>query len=352
MEQPSTPSNVPTPIPTVPVSQSHVTLDVNDVPPNEPQGNQIVAAPTPEREAQPSSDIHPQRPASLASQARDLAFLYELQKSSRHDYHLLETRFLSSLSKRKRNKALINQARYDRIHAVLKDPKDITIGSSQFRYWARRMFRLKVLADGNSQVLHADKLVAVREDLHDILTVAHIQCQHGGRDKTAAQVKTKYSWVPRALVARFVMDCRSCMIRRPRSRLVVRPPRPHPPADMGSAVVDHSPAATAHSPAVAGPASVEYCQAVAGPASVESYLEVAGPADGDYSPAIAGPAVVGYSPAAVGFEVFGHGATMFEYGPPAVGYCLAEQADIERPAPVIYYPLVQAPHAWLQMSGL
>jgi hypothetical protein len=44
------------------------------------------------------------------------------------------------------------------------------------------------------KICHEGKPVAVREKLFKILTKAHKQCQHGGRDKTSAQVRRVYSW--------------------------------------------------------------------------------------------------------------------------------------------------------------
>lgn len=44
------------------------------------------------------------------------------------------------------------------------------------------------------RICHEGKPVAVREKLFKILTIAHKQCQHGGRDKTSAQVRRIYSW--------------------------------------------------------------------------------------------------------------------------------------------------------------
>lgn len=44
------------------------------------------------------------------------------------------------------------------------------------------------------KICHEGKPVAVREKLFKILTKAHKQCQHGGRDKTSFQVRKVYSW--------------------------------------------------------------------------------------------------------------------------------------------------------------
>lgn len=64
------------------------------------------------------------------------------------------------------------------------------------------------------KICHEGKPVAVREKLFKILTRAHKQCQHGGRDKTSAQVRKIYSWVPKELISRFVKICPTCKARR------------------------------------------------------------------------------------------------------------------------------------------
>ena len=102
--------------------------------------------------------------------------------------------YILSLSPKKRDKALIPQKRYDNILAVLRDPKCTTIESAQFRFWAKKMFRLVMDDGGLGVVCHEGKPVAVREQLYDVLTAAHGQASHGGRDKTSAQVRKYYSW--------------------------------------------------------------------------------------------------------------------------------------------------------------
>jgi hypothetical protein len=85
------------------------------------------------------------------------------------------------------------------------------------RFWVKKMFQLlpndpKVpdvrpdtaprshqiltsdLLKWKKKICHEGKPVAVREKLFKILTIAHKQCQHGGRDKTSAQVRRIYSW--------------------------------------------------------------------------------------------------------------------------------------------------------------
>ena len=95
--------------------------------------------------------------------------------------------YLSSLSVKKQAKALLTQQMYDDILAVLLNPNETKTGSAQFRFWAKKMFRL-VTTQVAHIVIHDNKPVAVKEQLYDVLVQCHGQANHGGRDKTAAQV--------------------------------------------------------------------------------------------------------------------------------------------------------------------
>lgn len=113
---------------------------------------------------------------------------------TRPQFEDLLNEYILSLSPKKRDKALIPQKRYDNILAVLKDPKCTTIESAQFRFWAKKMFRLSTEDNSGSIVCHEGKPVAVREQLYQVLTESHNRAQHGGRDKTSAEVRKHYSW--------------------------------------------------------------------------------------------------------------------------------------------------------------
>ncbi len=186
--------------------------------------------------------------------------------------------FIPSLDPRKQAKALISQAMFDSIWLALHNPRDNTIGSPQFRWWVRKMF---VLArpdefgalvpfvadpdgdearrgemsfveyghgeDGRAQeammmtgapylnaalplpvVLHDGKRVAIREQIYDILCVCHERVRHGGRDKTATEIRKTYTWVPKDLIALFVKNCPTCVCKRTKQvdRVVDNGPSP------------------------------------------------------------------------------------------------------------------------------
>ncbi|KAI9282168.1 hypothetical protein BY458DRAFT_537682 [Sporodiniella umbellata] len=120
--------------------------------------------------------------------------------------------YLSRLSLKKRDKALIDEERYSMIREVLINPKDTSVSTAQFRFWVKKMFNFV----GGSQriICHDGKPVATKEDIYGILVDAHREANHGGRDKTSAIVKCQYSWIPKELIARFVRCCPTCRIRR------------------------------------------------------------------------------------------------------------------------------------------
>ncbi|CAO3596364.1 unnamed protein product [Absidia cylindrospora] len=141
-----------------------------------------------------------------------------------HMFDSIVQDYLQKLSIKKRDKALINQERYVMILQVLKDPRNTSIGSAQFRFWVKKMFILSAkTTTGNGQqnqpsstlvVCHNGKPVAIQEQIYGILIQAHREAHHGGRDKTSALVRKRYSWIPKELTARFVQICPFCISRR------------------------------------------------------------------------------------------------------------------------------------------
>ncbi|KAF8346594.1 hypothetical protein F5887DRAFT_836713, partial [Amanita rubescens] len=137
-------------------------------------------------------------------------------------YKAIETCYLDSLSSKRRAKALIPQAIFDRIWDVLIE--EDSGENPQFRFWARKMFRLTTLAevdhirefgDPTRQVLvHEGLLVAVKEKIYSLLCYFHGKSVHAGRDRTCAFIRQFYTWIPKDLVALFVKMCPTCKSKR------------------------------------------------------------------------------------------------------------------------------------------
>ncbi|CAO3589832.1 unnamed protein product [Absidia cylindrospora] len=136
----------------------------------------------------------------------------ENQLPTPEEFRAIVDDYLNNLSPKKRDKALVDSHRYCLIQQVLRDPRNTAISTAQFRFWVKKMFQLQL---GNIDIIcHDNKPVAIKEHIYDILVRAHREAHHGGRDKTSALVRRKFSWIPKELVARFVRHCPFCINRR------------------------------------------------------------------------------------------------------------------------------------------
>ncbi|OBZ84277.1 Nucleolar protein 4, partial [Choanephora cucurbitarum] len=146
----------------------------------------------------------------LDQQPKTSSFNDQDQYPSCEEFDAIVQDYLLNLSIKKRDKALIDQERYDMILQVLKDPRNTAVSTAQFRFWVKKMFQLSP----RQAVCHDRKPVAVREQIYGILVRAHRESHHGGRDKTSALVRKRFSWIPKELIARFVRQCPFCISRR------------------------------------------------------------------------------------------------------------------------------------------
>src|SRR5882762_3098352 len=143
-------------------------------------------------------------------------------------YKRIESIYLTSLSPRKRDKALITQTMFDNIWDVLHDPDTREVETAQFRFWVRKMFALsdpqptQIFTAGDATttvssvpvVLHENRPIAIKEQLYELFVYCHGRSNHGGRDKTCAVIRQHYSWVPKELTAQFVKACPTCTLKR------------------------------------------------------------------------------------------------------------------------------------------
>ncbi|RCH85764.1 hypothetical protein CU098_008836 [Rhizopus stolonifer] len=106
------------------------------------------------------------------------------QYPSHQEFEEIVQDYLQNLSSKKRDKALIDQKRYRMVLQVLKDPRNTSLSTAQFRFWVKKMFRLTA----KHVVCHDGKPVATREQIYSILVRAHREVHHGGRDKTSTLV--------------------------------------------------------------------------------------------------------------------------------------------------------------------
>ena len=140
-------------------------------------------------------------------------------------YKQVENAYIQSLTPRRQSKALISQSMFDRIWDVLHQPERQG-ETAQFRFWARKMFTLSkthrntlgvVVNDDEAPqevLLHDNLLVAVQEQLYDLLCYCHGMTGHGGRDKTCSLIRKHYTWVPKDLVSSFIKTCPTCIMKK------------------------------------------------------------------------------------------------------------------------------------------
>ncbi|KAG6872159.1 hypothetical protein C0995_012477 [Termitomyces sp. Mi166 len=146
-------------------------------------------------------------------------------------YKEIEATYLKDLPSARREKALISQDMFDRIWAVLHS-YDATVENPQFRFWVRKKFKLGKLQKSTDPVnensegipepdteprtvlLHDQNLVAVQEQIYDILCYGHGIANHAGRDKTCSSIREHYTWIPKELVAQFIKACPTCIARK------------------------------------------------------------------------------------------------------------------------------------------
>ena len=140
-------------------------------------------------------------------------------------YKEIENAYIQFLTPRRQSKALISQSMFDRIWDVLHYPERQG-ETAQFRFWARKMFTLSkthrntlgVVANGDEVpqevLLHDNLLVAVQEQLYDLLCYCHGMTGHGGRDKTCSLIRKHYTWVPKDLVSSFIKACPTCIMKK------------------------------------------------------------------------------------------------------------------------------------------
>ncbi|KAI0632714.1 hypothetical protein C8Q77DRAFT_840025 [Trametes polyzona] len=195
----------------------------------------------PNQELSSSSATEPKNPEKEAATKKgpqgNRPIRRDLGMPSREEYAAVEAEYLASLDYRKKTKALISQEMFDNILLVLRFPNDISIETPQFRWWVRKMFRLDYDASkmrpsnpapwevkneyegededvGSLVIIHDGKRVAVKEEIYDILCFCHARVDHGGRDRTAAEIRKEYTWVPKELIAGFVKNCPTCVCKK------------------------------------------------------------------------------------------------------------------------------------------
>lgn len=139
-----------------------------------------------------------------------------------NDFNLVFYSYISGLAGPKVYKAAVSLELARQVRQCLKKPWDCRIGTTQFRNWVRRRFVLEEDPTGDHQdgmqgdrllfkCRYSNMIVALREDFYRLLTDAHAQTGHGGRDRVMEWLKTRnIGWLSKDLVGKFTNCCPTC----------------------------------------------------------------------------------------------------------------------------------------------
>ena len=118
---------------------------------------------------------------------------------SSYEFSLLIYAFINQMSEQKRFKSIINLDLAIHIRKCLIDGSDESLAGGNFKYWAKKMFTIAADPAGNKgdgmegdYLVHESRRVALVEEFYGLLTRAHEQTGHGGRDKVMKQVSGLY----------------------------------------------------------------------------------------------------------------------------------------------------------------
>ncbi|KAF1796611.1 hypothetical protein FB192DRAFT_1292599 [Mucor lusitanicus] len=140
---------------------------------------------------------------------------------TREEFEEMVEVFIQRKTPKFQAKALITKDTVQDALLVLKE-KNSQVRTPSFRFWARKRFLARKGQRGDDAwVLCAredhdviGKPVCPREELFDVITEAHINSNHRGRDPTYEWVKKSRSYVPKELCDMLVKKCTQCAIKR------------------------------------------------------------------------------------------------------------------------------------------
>jgi hypothetical protein len=141
-------------------------------------------------------------------------------------YNELE-KYIKSLSEKFRQKCVIHKTVYDDIITCLLLPKGKSSGSfsPKFVFWVKRRFILiKIGGVDVGCCIKSKKPIGIYESYYNMISEAHANISHGGRDKTIHELNSHYSWIPRFAIELFLKQCVVCQTRKPLKQHVIGKP--------------------------------------------------------------------------------------------------------------------------------
>jgi len=117
------------------------------------------------------------------------------------------------MSPNRRVKAVLTREVADQAIEILNSSN--ANASPKFKFWVQQTFSLTHTGKAKHLLLKkSNKPVCVRENMYDVIGSIHENLQHAGYAKTFDELKKRYSYIPRKLVAAFVNACSFCTSRR------------------------------------------------------------------------------------------------------------------------------------------
>ncbi|CAG8706002.1 7834_t:CDS:1, partial [Dentiscutata heterogama] len=137
--------------------------------------------------------------------------------------------YIESLAPNKKEKALIDQEKLQRIKEVLLNPMDTTQYIAAFRYWVKKNFKLQKIADSyivlhiriqnkknNEKVKIELPVLAVENMYNKFCKIHETITQHSGQKETWNQISSKWGYCRQDLVEKFVTQYTICATRHTR----------------------------------------------------------------------------------------------------------------------------------------
>ncbi|KAI8639905.1 hypothetical protein BD408DRAFT_420528 [Parasitella parasitica] len=138
---------------------------------------------------------------------------------TREEFEEMVETFIQRKTPKFQAKALITAETVQDALSVLKE-KNSQVRTPSFRFWARKRFLPRKEHRGDWVLCAREehdtigKPVCPKEELFDVITEAHINSNHRGRDPTYDWVKKSRSYVPKELCDMLVKKCTHCTIKR------------------------------------------------------------------------------------------------------------------------------------------
>ncbi|PKK67484.1 hypothetical protein RhiirC2_663234 [Rhizophagus irregularis] len=137
---------------------------------------------------------------------------------SKATFENIISKYISSLSENRQEKALINKNLFERIKKILLDPSNKEIDTRATCEWAKKRFILEEISLGDYRiiVISDNKSVLIVKKMYEVLCRTHAEIDnHAGQKQLWKSIKQNWSFVRQEIVEKFVNNCTICATRKP-----------------------------------------------------------------------------------------------------------------------------------------